>query len=63
MFNAPVNSYDHIQIVSWTNYTFRLAKGAAVFDELNADELWITFGKTKDLRKMPIHSIVRLFDP
>jgi hypothetical protein len=31
----------------------------AVFDDLNVDHLWMTFGKGKDLRWIPIHYIVR----
>jgi hypothetical protein len=31
----------------------------AVFDDLNVDHLWMTFGKGKDLRWIPIHDSVR----
>jgi hypothetical protein len=33
--------------------------GVVVFDDLNVDHLWTTFGKGKDLRWIPIHDIVR----
>jgi hypothetical protein len=36
--------------------------GVAVFDDLNMDHLWMTFGKGKDLRWIPIHDIVRSLD-
>ena len=35
----------------------------AVFDDLNVDHLWMTFGKGKDLRWIPIHDIVRSLGP
>jgi hypothetical protein len=35
----------------------------AVFDDLNVDHLWMTFGKGKDLRWIPIHYIVRSLGP
>jgi hypothetical protein len=37
--------------------------GVAVFDDLNMDHLWMTFGKGKDLRWIPIHDIVRSLGP
>lgn len=33
--------------------------GMAVLEDLNVDALWVTFGKGKDLRWIPIHDIVR----
>jgi hypothetical protein len=34
-----------------------------VFDDLNVDHLWMTFGKGKDLRWIPIHDTVRSLGP
>ena len=35
----------------------------SVFEDLNLESLWITFGKGKDLRWIPVHSIVRSLGP
>lgn len=35
----------------------------AVLEDLNVDALWVTFGKGKDLRWIPIHDIVRSLGP
>lgn len=37
--------------------------GVAVLEDLNVDALWVTFGKDKDLRWIPIHDIVRSLGP
>lgn len=37
--------------------------GVAVLEDLNVDALWVTFGKGKDLRWIPIHDIVRSLGP
>ena len=46
--HAAPGSTKSVNIVSYD--TDVLAKGVVVFDELNVDQLWITFGKGKDLR-------------
>ena len=53
--------WSHVYIVSYD--TDVLVKGVAVFGELNVYQLWITFGKGKDLRWMPIYLIVRSVGP
>ena len=40
-----------------------VALSVAVFIELHGDQLWMTFGKGKDLRWIPIHFIVRSLGP
>ena len=58
--HAALGSIKSVNKVSYN--TDDLVKGVALFDELNVDQLWITFGKGNDLQWMPIYSIVRSLD-
>jgi hypothetical protein len=51
--HAAIGGRKSINIVS--SDTDVVVIGVAVFDDLNVDHLWMTFGKGKDLRWVPIH--------
>lgn len=59
--HAAIGGSKSINIVS--SDTDVVVIGVAVFDDLNVDHLWMTFGKGKDLRWIPIHDIVRSLGP
>ena len=59
--HAAIGGSKSINIVS--SNTDVVVIGVAVFDDLNVDHLWMTFGKGKDLRWIPIHDIVRSLGP
>ena len=46
--HAAIGGSKSINIVSSDTYVVVI--GVAVFDDLNVDHLWMTFGKGKDLR-------------
>jgi hypothetical protein len=54
--HAAIGGSKSINIVS--SDTDVVVIGVAVFDDLNVDHLWMTFGKGKDLRWIPIHDII-----
>ena len=55
--HAAIGGSKSINIVS--SDTDVVVIGVAVLDDLNVDHLWMTFGKAKYLRWIPIHDIVR----
>jgi hypothetical protein len=55
--HAAIGGSKSINIVS--SDTDVVVIGVAVFDDLNVDHLWTTFGKGKYLRWISIHDIVR----
>lgn len=59
--HAAIGGSKSINIVS--SDTDAVVIGVAVFDDLNVDHLWVTFGKGKDLLCIPIHDIVRSLGP
>jgi hypothetical protein len=59
--HAAIGGSKSINIVS--SDTDVVVIGVAVFDDLNVDHLWMTFGKGKDLRWIPIHDSVRSLGP
>ena len=59
--HAAIGGSKSINIVS--SDTDVVVIGVAVFDDLNVDHLWMTFGKGKDLRWISIHDIVRSLGP
>ena len=59
--HAAIGGSKSINIVS--SDTDVVVIGVAVFDDLNVDHLWMTFGKGKDMRWIPIHDIVRSLGP
>jgi hypothetical protein len=58
--HAAIGGSKSINIVS--SDTDVVVIGVAVFDDLNVDHLWMTFGKGKDLRWIPIHDIGKFFE-
>ena len=61
MFLHAIGGSKSINIVS--SDTDVDVRGVAVFNDLNVDQLCMTFGKGKDLRWIPIHDIVRSLGP
>ena len=59
--HAAIGGSKSINIVS--SDTDVVVIGVVVFDDLNMDHLWMTFGKGKYLRWIPIHDIVRSLGP
>jgi hypothetical protein len=56
--HAAIGGSKSINIVS--SDTDVVVIGVAVFDDLNVDHVWMTFGKGKDFRWIPIHDIAEL---
>jgi hypothetical protein len=59
--HAAIGGSKSINIIS--SDTDVVVIGVAVFGDLNVDHIWMTFGKGKDLRWIPIHDIVRSLSP
>ena len=59
--HAAISGCKSVNIVS--SDTDVVVIGVSVFDDLGLEQLWITFGKGKDMRWLPIHTIVAKLGP
>ena len=59
--HAAISGCKSVNIVS--SDTDVVVIGVSVFDDLGLEQLWITFRKGKDMRWLPIHTILAKLGP